>query len=797
MKKLLFTIVIIFSLKITAQDFTGFNQSNYAGITGVYAQPASIVDNRMRFDMTLVGLDVGVYNNYVGMKRTALKGFGFSKTSFPAFNDPTFQADYLTTNDNSHTKRGFSKSRIAGPSFMISLNKKNAVSFAISERNYVNIDGISSDLAKLLYNGLNYASLNNQNLQASHVSIQEMSWTEYGLTFAHVFKDDNEHFFKAGITLKMLQGIQSAYVNIKDFKYNFPSDTTATFLHSQVNYGHSNNLNFSNIGFGGGSGTGVFDYSQSYPGFALDLGAVYEWRPDYMKYKYDMDGETGRWRRDKNKYKLKIGVALTDLGYLKFKKGPTSNDFVADINYWNLKPINPKTIGQLDSTLKATFPQTGSSKSYTSMIPLAFSLQVDYLLWKDFYLNFTPYIAFQFKNSATKVHDISSLTFTPRWDHKWFGAFIPVQYNFLDGFRAGLALRLGPIAFGTSNIAPLVGQKTLHGADVYALVKIPIPYGKPKDKDGDGISNKKDKCAKVPGTWEFKGCPDRDGDHVPDSEDKCPTVFGLKELQGCPDKDSDGITDADDACPDDKGLVEFKGCPDRDGDKIIDKDDECPDEAGSAEFMGCPDKDGDGIPDKYDACPDIAGPKEFNGCPDKDGDKIIDKDDACPDVAGPAENKGCPWPDTDGDGVLDKDDDCPTVAGLVELKGCPRAVVVKPAEQKILEKAFSSLQFATGNDIIKKVSYPSLNQLATLMKSHAKDWTLRLSGHTDNEGKPEANMVLSEKRAKAVKKYLVSKGVKEEKIIPEWFGQTQPIAPNDTPAGRQKNRRVEMKVLYK
>jgi len=180
-----------------------------------------------------------------------------------------------------------------------------------------------------------------------------------------------------------------------------------------------------------------------------------------------------------------------------------------------------------------------------------------------------------------------------------------------------------------------------------------------------------------------------------------------------------------------------------------------------------------------------------------DGDTVLDKDDNCPDVAGAVENKGCPWPDTDNDGVLDKDDDCPTVFGLKELKGCPRAVVVKAAEQKILEKAFSSLQFATGNDIIKKISYPSLNELATLMKKHATDWTLKLSGHTDNEGKPEANMILSEKRAKAVEKYLVSKGVNDEKIITEWFGQTQPIGTNDTPAGRQKNRRVEMKVIYK
>jgi outer membrane protein OmpA-like peptidoglycan-associated protein len=83
------------------------------------------------------------------------------------------------------------------------------------------------------------------------------------------------------------------------------------------------------------------------------------------------------------------------------------------------------------------------------------------------------------------------------------------------------------------------------------------------------------------------------------------------------------------------------------------------------------------------------------------------------------------------------------------------------------------------------------------MKEHESDWTLKLSGHTDNQGDAAKNMLLSEKRAKAVKKYLVSKGVKADKVITEWFGPDKPIADNTTEAGRQKNRRVEMKVEFK
>jgi outer membrane protein OmpA-like peptidoglycan-associated protein len=122
---------------------------------------------------------------------------------------------------------------------------------------------------------------------------------------------------------------------------------------------------------------------------------------------------------------------------------------------------------------------------------------------------------------------------------------------------------------------------------------------------------------------------------------------------------------------------------------------------------------------------------------------------------------------------------------------------MKAAEQKILERAFASLEFATAKDIIKPKSFPSLNDLAKILKEHEADWTLKLSGHTDNEGDANKNFTLSEKRSNAVKRYLVSKGAKADKIITEWFGQTMPIADNATPAGRQKNRRVEMKIIYK
>ncbi len=109
------------------------------------------------------------------------------------------------------------------------------------------------------------------------------------------------------------------------------------------------------------------------------------------------------------------------------------------------------------------------------------------------------------------------------------------------------------------------------------------------------------------------------------------------------DRDHDGIADRKDWCPDDSGLAMYHGCSDNDGDGIYSKIDSCPNQAGLAQFNGCPDTDGDGIPDNEDACPYQAGFAQNNGCPvDTDGDGVPDADDKCPTVAGPASNHGCP-----------------------------------------------------------------------------------------------------------------------------------------------------------
>jgi OOP family OmpA-OmpF porin len=279
------------------------------------------------------------------------------------------------------------------------------------------------------------------------------------------------------------------------------------------------------------------------------------------------------------------------------------------------------------------------------------------------------------------------------------------------------------------------------------------------------------------------------------------------------DRDHDGILDADDACPDVPGVKtddpKTNGCPpDRDQDGILDADDACPDVPGvktdDPKTNGCPpDRDHDGILDADDACPDVPGVKtddpKTNGCPpDRDHDGILDADDACPDVPGvktdDPKTNGCPPdPDRDKDGIANEEDACPDAAGPrnknPKKNGCPAAAVVGK-QIVILEQ----VKFATGSAAILPASNGILTAVLDVLQTHTEIQHLRVEGHTDNVGTAAFNKGLSTRRAASVATWLIQHGVAPTRMSSEGFGLERPIDSNETPEGRQNNRRVEFHI---
>lgn len=821
-KSLILSCLLAVSSGVYPQRYLPFSTSNYAGVTGVYLQPASIADSRYKFDMTIFGFESTFNNNYLGMDPYYF--IHSDEIEMDDFQD--FKNKYVKENTAFEDRSLILNLQIEALSLMFNVSDKAAIAFTSGVRGILNVDHMSPELAKIIYESDDYTDYLGKNLTNANVGLQANLWSEFGITYSRILFDKGEHFLKAGATLKFLQGIGSVYGFSKELSYNFLERDSVSIFHSKINYGASENIDviFSDEDFT----VEQLNYKfATNPSLGFDLGFVYEYRPSWESYKYDLDGKTNLWKKDQNKYLFRLGVSILDIGSVKYKRGPLSNDFTADIANWNYQD---QVFGEgyegffktLKDSLKFTFDNS-LSDMYKMNLPTAVSLQADVRIAKGFYFNFSPFLALnRGTEDVNKVHYLSTWNLVPRYEGKYFGISIPVQYNSYKQTHVGASLRFGPLWIGSNNIMSLIaGKKDMTGMNGYLLMKFPVPYGKVRDRDQDKVSDRKDKCPDIAGVMELAGCPDADLDGVTDAEDQCPNEPGLKEFNGCPDRDGDGITDSRDDCPDVKGLPQFNGCPDSDGDGIIDSKDDCPFNAGLPELKGCPDQDGDGITDREDNCPTVFGTRENRGCPfiDSDDDGVKDEDDRCPGIKGSIENNGCPYVDTDEDGIPDKDDECPTIAGTAVFRGCPDTdgdgisdkydicptlpgvaqnngcPEIKKEEQEIINTAFSNLEFETGKSVIRKVSYPSLNELAQLMLKHP-EWKLSLAGHTDNVGKPETNMALSKNRTLAVSKFLQDRGIAPSRIRTEWFGPNKPIDTNDTPEGRQHNRRVEMKIVF-
>jgi len=188
-----------------------------------------------------------------------------------------------------------------------------------------------------------------------------------------------------------------------------------------------------------------------------------------------------------------------------------------------------------------------------------------------------------------------------------------------------------------------------------------------------------------------------------------------------------------------------------------------------------------------------AAPAPAAAVVDSDGDGVPDDRDLCPGTpAGVAvDARGCPA-DSDGDGVPDYLDKCPkTATGVtVNKDGCP-------VDAAGPNRTFENVNFAFDRSELTSYARGILDNASQVINELSGQYgglKVQIDGHTDSVGSPGYNVALSERRANAVKQYLIRKGVDAKRIETQGFGLTKPIATNETEAGRALNRRAEVRT---
>jgi outer membrane protein OmpA-like peptidoglycan-associated protein len=687
MKKLFLSICILTAmLKTNAQSYLGYYHDNYAGVQSVLFNPASIADSPFKLSVNLISFSVLGNNDYYGVNATDLlkSSYDFEKQSklFPSIKN-NFQAN----------------ADILGLSAMFNVAPKHTIGIFSRARGFANIRDLNGEVLKQVVDKVD--SNTSFNYPFNSFNITANSWAEIGLSYATILLDKNQHFIKGGLTLKYLQGIGNSYINADNLDFIYtrinanPNVNTVTTL-GTLTYGGSDDFE--------GSYKELKINSKS-SGLGVDVGLVYEWRPS---------------SKNVDKYKLRFGLSVTDIGSINYKDNKQKkydlNKTITETQFENSSSIQ--------NWIETNYTVLEISNTTKVVLPTAAHVNADWNINNKFYVNVNGDVNL---NNATKFNTnaiANTVSLTPRYESKWIGVYVPLNYMDYRGFQAGFGFRAGPLFLGSGSVITNLISKESKGFDVHGGLSIPIYGGKPRVKD-------------------------KDGDGVPDKLDKCPEVAGESDNAGCPYKDSDK----------------------------------------------------DGVFDKDDKCPKVAGPKENNGCPIKDSDKdgVEDKDDKCPKVAGPKENNGCPITDSDKDGVEDKDDKCPTVFGLKENQGCPEVKKEEPKEikQDVIKKIndySKTILFDSGKATIKPESLVNIDAIATVLSDYPTA-KFKIDGHTDSAGKKASNLKLSKDRAAAVKKYLVSKGIKEDKLTSQGYGSLKPIASNKTVKGKNLNRRVEISLV--
>ncbi len=759
MRKIILALSVAAMLPLAsqAQRYLGIATSNWSGTNSLYLNPANIADSRHKFSIDLLSGNFGIDNN--------LATLSFSKFREAVSNSEDF-SDAFTFNNKEQFSVIMPMVEVRGPGVMVSIGSKHAIALTTRGRILNQFHNFNQNLFKLITDTVATDLTQNQQLKANDFNWTAQGWSEIGLTYGGVIYDKGEHMVKGGLTLRYLMG--AAYISVLSkninavYNYQPGVDATLTLTNTDFQYSQANSSGLLNGEFGDQLG------KNAGKGMGADLGVVYEWRPNKQNYTYDMDGKTGIIDRSRNSYLLRFSAAITDIGSIKYTN---SSNLVFNTNSTTPAVVKGTEIADIiDDTaalshyLEARGMTAQRNTNSTKVkLPTMMVIGVDYHAYKKFYVNAT-YMGNVASHSKPGNTFYGQFTITPRYDTRIFSVGLPITYSSLSStIRAGLGIRAGGFFLGSDDIIAF-GKR--YSANFYFGAYVPINHKKPKDSDGDGVSNRKDKCPHEKGVWEMQGCPnpDKDGDGVLDKDDLCPDVAGSKTAQGCPDADMDGVADAEDRCPEQAGPVAMQGCPDRDNDGVTDIDDVCPDQPGLAQFQGCPDTDNDGIADNEDKCPNDAGPIANQGCPDSDNDGVADNVDKCPTVPGTASNSGCP-------------------EVSVEVK-------------KRLAFAATAIQFETGKATIKKTSNKILDEIVQILNDYP-DYNMSIEGHSDNIGNAANNLKLSKERANSVRNYFIAKGIAPERLQAEGFGDTKPVASNKTAAGRAKNRRVMMDLKLK
>ncbi|MBP6386383.1 MAG: hypothetical protein KA327_07135 [Pseudarcicella sp.] len=483
-----FTLILLSTFFSVGQALLGISESNYAGINGVYNNPANLADNRLSVGLHVATFDTYITNDYLTFDAPYSLFSFITNTASPELksvrNKTIFKPEYLTFDESKEKANILVNSQFRGPSILFTINDKSAVALSSRLRAYGNMNNVDRKIAGILTYGTNRAGLRGPTETVTDITSNVNFFMDISGTYSRVLLENDEHFIKGGIGMKYLAGYYSNYMKIDDATYTITPDSPNSVRDNITTF--TLNGSFSNVDE---NSFKQFNLSPSWllgegalgTGLGFDIGIVYEHRSDYKKYSYREKGKR-KLNPSKNKYDFKIGFSILDIGSIRYNSPPLTSQF--PINTSNTV-LSYRDFGKIKGTndLKERVerilgPSSSSTKSdFTVRLPTNFHLNFDYKLSENIYLN-AVWQQSLVKRSSLGVATTSFVAIAPRYESKWLEVSLPISYE--ENLNIGTGIRLGPVFVGSDNIIGFFDLGHKKTFDLYMGAYIPIYRKGPK-----------------------------------------------------------------------------------------------------------------------------------------------------------------------------------------------------------------------------------------------------------------------------------------------------------------------------
>ncbi|AFK04783.1 hypothetical protein Emtol_3657 [Emticicia oligotrophica DSM 17448] len=494
--RILFCLFFLTISTSYAQQWLGISSSNYSGTYGIYNNPANIADSRYKFFMNFAGANADVINNYaswaapfsiVGLMTRTVPNRYLAPSGLPIFS-----LSYIKEKTNISNVTSFASIDIKGPSLMYNFSKyKFSIGLTSRVRVLTNLNNTTPDVAHILVKTTFDPNIFGVRQDNSHFSMNTNGFAEMGLTIGAVIKEQEQDFFKIGLTAKRLNGLFNVHLLADNLDYVIDANALRPlrqdlfFYKAQGIYGTTSGDALRNFSF---TPNWLFGNLAAGTGYGIDIGGVYEYRPDF--YKYDIKLK-GKWSMDgtKNKYLYRLGFALLDVGSIHYNNPAYVKQ--VGINKPNVY-VAPETFSKIDSPDKFYHQMNDAFNiapaSYTSdftvVLPMALSTNFDYKYSEKIYIN-ASWIQSLRNPKVLGMNQPSLIALTPRFETKWIDVAAPIALQ--NGYRnltIGLMGRFGPLFIGTENLGGVLNIAKPNGINFYMGLFLPLFMKLPDSPNG-------------------------------------------------------------------------------------------------------------------------------------------------------------------------------------------------------------------------------------------------------------------------------------------------------------------------